>query len=154
MVHQGLALDPANPPASVFRHATGELGYRIFGVVMWAAAITSVVGAAYTSVSFLRGLHSTIDRRWPVVVAVFIAVSAAAFVFIGQPVKTLVLVGSLNGLILPLALGAMLVAAHRTAIVGNEPHPRWLTVAGIAVTIAMTAASAWVIARNLPSLLG
>jgi Mn2+/Fe2+ NRAMP family transporter len=154
VVHQGLALNPANPPASVFRHATGELGYRIFGVVMWAAAITSVVGAAYTSVSFLRGLHATIDRRWPVAVAVFIAVSATAFVFIGQPVRTLVLVGSLNGLILPLALGAMLVAAHRTAIVGTEPHPRWLTVAGIAVTVAMTAASAWVIARNLPSLLG
>lgn len=154
VVHQGLALDPANPPASVFRHATGEYGFRLFGVVMWAAAITSVVGAAYTSVSFLRGLHASIDRRWPIVVAVFIAVSAAAFVGIGQPVRTLVLVGSINGLILPLALGAMLVAAHRPAIVGALPHPRWLTIAGVVVSLTMAAAGAWVIYRNLPSLLG
>jgi Mn2+/Fe2+ NRAMP family transporter len=138
----------------VFRHATGEFGFRLFGVVMWAAAITSVVGAAYTSVSFLRGLHPRIERHWPVVVALFISVSAAAFAFIGQPVKTLVLVGSVNGLILPLALGAMLVAAHRPAIVGALPHPRWLTVAGIVVTLTMAAAGAWVIYRNLPSLLG
>jgi Mn2+/Fe2+ NRAMP family transporter len=154
IVHQGLALDPANPPGSVFRHATGEIGFRIFGIVMWAAAITSVVGAAYTSVSFLRGLSGTIEQHWPVVVAGFIAVSAASFVFIGQPVKTLVLVGSVNGLILPLALGAMLVAAHRPAIVGDQPHPRWLTVSGVIVAVAMTAAGAWVIYRNLPSLLG
>src|SRR5688572_2470163 len=48
VVTQGLTLDPANPSASVFRHATGELGYRLSGIVMWSAAITSVVGAAYT----------------------------------------------------------------------------------------------------------
>jgi Mn2+/Fe2+ NRAMP family transporter len=153
VVSQGFALDPANPPGSVFRHATGEFGFKLFGVVMWAAAITSVVGAAYTSVSFLRGLHPLIEQRWPVVVALFISVSAGSFVLIGQPVKTLVLVGSLNGLILPLALGAMLVAAHRPAIVGTQPHPKWLTVAGVLVTVAMAAAGAWVIYRNLPSLL-
>lgn len=50
----GMTLDPANPPASVFKLAAGMVGYKIFGVVMWAAAISSVVGAAYTSVSFIR----------------------------------------------------------------------------------------------------
>ncbi|MEP6902986.1 MAG: NRAMP family divalent metal transporter, partial [Actinomycetota bacterium] len=47
----GFAIDDKNPPASVFQNAAGNFGYRIFGVVMWSAAITSVVGAAYTSVS-------------------------------------------------------------------------------------------------------
>lgn len=153
VVHRGLALDPANPPASVFQHATGAIGYRVFGVVMWSAAITSVVGAAYTSVSFLRGLHPLIDREWTRVVIGFIVVSAAAFLFIGRPVRTLVLVGALNGLILPLALGTMLVAAHRTKVVGNYRHPRWLTVLGAVVAIAMAIAGAVVLVRELPGLM-
>jgi Mn2+/Fe2+ NRAMP family transporter len=153
VVSRGLALDPANPPASVFRHATGELGYRIFGVVMWSAAITSVVGAAYTSVSFLRGLHTRIDTQWTRVVIVFIALSAMIFVIVGRPVRTLVLVGALNGLILPLALGSMLIAANRRGVVGTYRHPRWLTGAGIVVTGAMAAAGAYVLWRDLPAML-
>ena len=58
----GLKLDPANPPASVFRHAAGNLGYKFFGLVLWAAAITSIVGAAYTSVSFLRSMSAAVER--------------------------------------------------------------------------------------------
>ena len=149
VVSRGLTLDPTNPPASVFRHATGEVGYRVFGVVMWCAAITSVVGAAYTSVSFLRGLHGAIDRHWTRVVVVFIAVSAIAFLLIGRPVRTLVLVGAINGLILPLALGTMLVAAHRRGIVGTYKHPRALTVLGAVVAVAMAAAGAVVLWRDL-----
>ena len=153
VVSKGLTLDPANPPASVFRHATGELGFRLFGVVMWSAAITSVVGAAYTSVSFLRGLHATIDAQWTRVVVLFIAVSATIFVLVGRPVKTLVLVGAINGLILPLALGTMLVAAYRPAIVGTYRHPRWLAAAGVIVTAAMAIAGAFVLVRDIPGLL-
>jgi Mn2+/Fe2+ NRAMP family transporter len=153
VVHRGLALDPANPAASVFRHATGEIGYRVFGVVMWCAAITSVVGAAYTSVSFLRGLHGAIDRHWTRVVIAFIGVSAAAFLLIGRPVRTLVAVGALNGLILPLALGTMLVAAHRRGIVGEYRHPRALTAIGAVVALAMAAAGASVVWREVPALL-
>ncbi|MEJ7664783.1 MAG: NRAMP family divalent metal transporter [Hymenobacter sp.] len=40
---QGLLIDKANPPASVFRLAAGPLGYKLFGVVMFAAALTSVI---------------------------------------------------------------------------------------------------------------
>lgn len=153
VVSRGLALDPANPPASVFRHVTGEFGYRLFGVVMWSAAITSVVGAAYTSVSFLRGLHASIDAGWTRIVILFIALSAASYVLIGRPVRTLVAVGALNGLILPLALGVMLVAAHRVKIVGNYRHPRWLTAGGAVVAIAMAAAGAFVLWRDIPALM-
>jgi Mn2+/Fe2+ NRAMP family transporter len=55
-----MQIDDANPPASVFRNAAGNFGYRVFGIVMWAAAITSVVGAAFTSVSFFKSFHSAI----------------------------------------------------------------------------------------------
>ena len=153
VVAHGATLDPANPPASVFRLATGEIGYRLFGVVMWAAAITSVVGAAYTSVSFLRSLHATIDRHWPRVIIVFIAVSTLLFVVVGRPVRVLILVGALNGLILPLALGAMLLAARRGDIVGTYRHPAWMTATGWLVALAMALMSVITLARELPGLL-
>lgn len=153
VVSRGLPLDPANPPASVFRHATGEFGYRIFGVVMWAAAITSVVGAAYTSVTFLRGLHRSVDARWTQVVTAFIALSTVIYVIVGRPVRTLVLVGALNGLILPLALATMLVAAHRRGIVGEYRHPKLLSALGAVVAVAMAAAGAYVLWQDIPALM-
>ena len=76
VVTHGGVLDAANPPASVFRLATGEVGYRIFGVVMWAAAITSVVGAAYTSVSFLRSASAWVDRNTSRSIIAFILLSS------------------------------------------------------------------------------
>jgi len=138
VVAQGLALDAGNPPASVFRLAAGELGYRIFGVVMWAAAATSVVGASYTSVSFLRTLHPIIERHQRSVIIGFILFSTAVFAVVGRPVQVLILAGALNGLILPLALAVVLIAAHRRNIVGDYRHPRWLAIFG-AVTAAATA---------------
>jgi len=152
VVHQGLALDPANPPGSVFRHATGEVGYRIFGIVMWTAAVTSLIGAAYTSISFLRDLHPAIDRHWPLAVIVLIALSTLVFVLTGRPARTMVVVGTLNGLILPLALGTMLVAAHRRVIVGEYRQPRWLTAGGAVAAIAMAIAGAYVAWRDLPGM--
>ena len=75
VVSQGLALDPANPPASVFRLAAGNVGYRLFGMVMWAAAMTSIVGSAYTSVSFIRTLRAGWERHGAALIIAFIAVS-------------------------------------------------------------------------------
>lgn len=134
----GMQLDPTNPPASVFRLAVGEAGYRIFGIVMWAAAISSVIGAAYTSVSFLRSFSSYIDSNYRYVVIAFILFSTLVFSFIGRPVNVLILVGTLNGLILPIALGVMLFAAYNKKIVGDYKHPVWMTVFG-AVVVLMTA---------------
>jgi Mn2+/Fe2+ NRAMP family transporter len=152
VVSRGLTLDPANPPASVFRLATGEVGYRVFGVVMWAAAITSVVGAAYTSVSFLRSASRWVDRHASQVIILFIVLSTVIFLVIGRPVKTLVLVGSLNGLILPLAMVAMLLAARRREIVGEYRHPASLMLAGWLVAISMSLMGGYTLLRDLPAL--
>lgn len=151
VVSQGLTLDPANPPASAFRLSAGQFGQRVFGIVMWAAAITSVVGAAYTSVSFLRTISRWIDRHPSATIIAFIALSTAVFLLVGRPVKTLVLVGALNALILPLSVGVMLVAAHRTAIVGDYRHPRWLTAAGALVAVSMAVLGAHTIATQVPA---
>ena len=72
VVTQGLAIDPDNPPASVFQLAAGDIGYRMFGVIMWAAAITSVVGAAYTSVSFIRSFSPVIEKYHNWIIILFI----------------------------------------------------------------------------------
>ncbi|MDQ4080956.1 MAG: divalent metal cation transporter, partial [Gemmatimonadota bacterium] len=137
VVAHGATLDAANPPASAFAHAAGELGARFFGAVMWAAAITSVVGAAYTSVSFLRSVSTHVERAPSRAIIVFIVISTAIFLAVGRPVAVLVLVGAINGLILPVSLGTMLIAAHRRRIVGDYRHPLLLTLAGIVVAAAM-----------------
>jgi len=137
VVAQGLLLDAANPPASVFRLAAGEPGSRLFGIVMWAAATTSIVGASYTSVSFLRTLAPAVERHHRIVIVLFIAISTAAFLVVGRPVRVLILAGAVNALVLPLGLSVMLIAAHRRAIVGTYRHPRWLTAFG-AVTAGLT----------------
>lgn len=135
VVSQEMALDPANPPASAFNLAAGNLGYKVFGLVLWAAAMTSTVGAAYTSVSFLTTLADTIERntnRW---VMGFIGLSTLIFITLGQPVKLLVIVGSLNGLILPLTLGTILVGSQKKSVIGDYKHPKWLLVLGILVVL-------------------
>lgn len=138
VISAGMQLDSSNPPASVFQLATGNVGYKVFGVVMWAAAISSVVGAAYTSVSFIRTFNKWIDANYRWFVIAFIVFSTFVFAVVGQPVKTLILVGTLNGLILPVTLLVMLVAAHRKSIVGDYKHPVWMTIFGV-IVVAMTA---------------
>lgn len=137
VVSAGYVLDAGNPPASVFKIAAGEMGYRFFGVVMWCAAITSVVGAAYTSVSFLRTFHPWIEKNYRWLITVFILLSGLIYVQIGNPVKILVTVGALNGLILPVALAVMLIVIHRKKI-KEYTHPTWLTISGWIVVALMT----------------
>lgn len=136
VVSAGGVLGMENPAAEVFRLASGEVGRRIFGLVMWCAAITSVTGSAYTSVTFLRGLHPWVERRQRWVLPMFVAVSALVFLWVGRPVRTLIMVGALNGLVLPLGLGLVVWAAYRRSIVGDYRHPVGLTVAGLAVVWA------------------
>ncbi|KZE64147.1 hypothetical protein AWM68_13655 [Fictibacillus phosphorivorans] len=152
IVAQGLQLDPNNPPASVFKLAAGNVGYKMFGVVMWAAAITSVVGAAYTSVSFIRTFNQTLEKYHKWIIIGFIAVSTIVFALVGKPVAILILVGALNGLILPIALGVMLVAAHREKIVGDYKHPVWMTIFGVVIVVIMAAMSVYMLYTEIPKL--
>ncbi len=126
VVAKGIALNQSNPAADVFQQAAGNSGYKIFGIVMWSAAITSVVGAAYTSVSFLKSMHSLFSEKESAVLTLFVIISLAVFVVIGQPVKVLVAVGALNGFILPVALTLIIIASTNKKIIGEYKHPVWL----------------------------
>lgn len=152
VVTRGGVLDPNNPAASVFQLALGPAGSRLFGLVMWVAAVTSVVGSAYTSVSFLRGLvpsagnHAT---RW---IVGFIGVSTLVFVTVGRPVFLLIAAGALNGLILPVALAVVLLATRRPSLVGAYRHPAWLMASGALVVLVMGVMGARTLMVELPRL--
>ncbi|CAH0154128.1 hypothetical protein SRABI27_03409 [Pedobacter sp. Bi27] len=137
VVSKGFTLDPSNPAASVFKLASGEIGYKIFGVVIWAAGISSVVGSAYTSISFIKSFHPLILKFNREIIIAFITISCIIFILIGKPVKILLTVGAINGFILPIALGIMLIAAYKTKIIANYKQPFWLTLTGLAVVLTM-----------------
>jgi Mn2+/Fe2+ NRAMP family transporter len=154
VVAAGVKLDPANPAASAFSAAAGELGLRVFGLILWAAAITSVIGASYTSVSFLVGQGAHLDRRRNLLVVVFIALSTAAFLLAGTaPVPLLIFAGAFNGLILPIGVAAMLwVALRRSDLMQGYAYPRSLALAGV-LAWSITLYLGWVSLGKLAPLL-
>ncbi|MCW0000698.1 divalent metal cation transporter [Pararhizobium sp. YC-54] len=138
VVASGVVIDVsgkgANPAAQAFQAAAGDVGYRIFGAVLWFAAITSVIGAAYTSVSFITVFKKDIsERARNIATVIFIAVSLFFYVVITTPpAQMLVFVGGLNGLILPIGLSIFIYAAWaRSDLMAGYRYPRWLLVLGV-----------------------
>ena len=129
----GAELDTASPAASAFSQAAGQVGLRVFGVVLWAAALTSVIGASYTVVSFLTSSTRTSERTRTVLVCCFIALSTALFLLLGgaAPTDLLVFAGAFNGLLLPFGIAVLLwVATRRADLLHGYAYPRWLLVVG------------------------
>lgn len=141
VVSQGVVLSSDNPALTPFEYGVGDLGRVIFGMVIWAASITSVIGCAYTAATFLTSFHPFIERNKNHFIIGFIAISTLIFATIGRPAQVLVLVGTLNGLVLPIALAIVLLAAYRTDIVGQYKHPVWIAVFGWLVTLLMAVLS-------------
>jgi Mn2+/Fe2+ NRAMP family transporter len=137
VLSHGATLAADNPAASVFRSAAGEVGFRVFGVILWSAAISSVVGAAYTSVSFFKTFHPVFARHERACISVFIVLSTSIFVLIGKPTQLLIFAGAINGLILPIALAIVLVAAASPRLMGTYRHPRWMLLSGWVVVLIM-----------------
>ena len=136
VVVKGVSLAAENPAADAFRKGAGEIGYRFFGLVLLSAAITSIVGAAYTSVSFLKTFNKNIEKHEKWVIIGFIVVSTIIMAIAGNPATLLILAGSLNGLILPVTLGICLVASQNKLIMGeNYRHPKVLLILGIIVVL-------------------
>ena len=150
----GFVLDKANPPASVFLQAAGMVGYKIFGVVLWSAAISSVIGCAYTSVSFIRTFSAKLEANYRWLIIAFIVFSTLVFVIVGKPVFILVIVGTLNGLILPITLTVTLIAAHKKRIVGDYKHPLWMTIFGAIVVVLTTYMCGMTLLYQIPKLMG
>ena len=139
VVVKGVTLDPGNPAADAFRQGAGEIGYRFAGLVLLCAALTSIIGAAYTSVSFLKTFHKSIEAHENQVIIGFIVVSTLIMLILGNPAVLLVLAGAFNGLILPITLGICLIASQSKKIMGTDyRHPAVLLILG-AIVVALSA---------------
>ena len=135
VVSLGNQLGAENPAADAFKIAAGTVGYKIFGLVFLAAALTSIVGAAYTSVSFLKTFFKVVKNYENLFIIAFIVVSTLILIFLGKPAKLLVLAGSLNGLILPITLAITLIASKKQDIVGKYKHSNVLFFLGWIVVL-------------------
>ncbi|WP_334149452.1 NRAMP family divalent metal transporter [Microbacterium sp.] len=142
VVASGVTLDlsgqGANPAGQAFGAVLGDAGLRIFGAIFWAAAISSVIGAAYTSATFLSTYTKKLAGGWPLQLATvaFIVVSLIVYLSIGTaPAAILVFVGGFNGLILPIGLTVfMYIGWFRRDLLGSKKYPMWLLIAGTLVT--------------------
>lgn len=137
VVTKGLILDENNPAASVFQLAAGNIGYKIFGIVLWAASVTSVVGASFTSITFARSFHPLLIKKQPYFIIAFIVCAALIFAAFGKPVKVLIFAGAFNGFILAFSLGILLIAATKSRIMKDYRHPRGYLIAGSIVALIM-----------------
>ena len=139
----------SNPAAYAFLVGAGNLAYRFAGLVIFCASLTSIIGAAYTSVSFLKTFSPKIEKNENYWIIGFIAISSLIMVILGGAAKLLVLAGAVNGLILPIGLASILLATHNKKIVGEDyKHPVILTVLGW-IVVAITA---YLAIKALPNL--
>lgn len=144
VVASGVVIDTsgqgANPAAQAFQAAAGQIGLRVFGLILWAASITSVIGAAYTSISFITVFKPNITEQGRNrATTVFIALSLLIFVLMGTaPAALLLFAGGFNGLILPIGLSIFIyVGWRRSDLMDGYHYPRWLLVLG-ALTCLLT----------------
>lgn len=131
VVSTGVALSEDNTAADAFRQAAGEFGLRAFGVVLFAAGLSSVIGASYTSISFVT-TQKVAPRTRNFLTVGFIVVCTILFVLLNSaPQKLLIFAGAFNGIILPIAFAmVMWVAFRRRDLFGGVKHPMWLLVVG------------------------
>ena len=131
VVSTGVALSEDNTAADAFRQAAGEFGLRAFGVVLFAAGLSSVIGASYTSISFVT-TQKVAPRTRNFLTVGFIAVCTLLFLLLNSaPQKLLIFAGAFNGIILPIAFAmVMWVAYRRRDLLGDSKYPTWLLVLG------------------------
>ena len=141
VIVKGATLDQANPAADAFRQGAGQLGYYIFGLVLFVASITSVVGNSYMAISLIKTLFPTIARNEKYWCVGFILLTTLGTVFINMPILLLMLAGLVNSIILPIVLSVILLASRRVDIIGQYRHPLSLTLIGAIIVVVMATGS-------------
>ena len=126
--------NPNDAAGSSFLAAFGPVGLHLFGLVFWAAGMTSTIGNSYTTATFLRSYAAPIRRHMNRTVIVLIALATVVFVAAGQtPQSMLVFAGAINGLVLPIGLAIILwVALRRRDLIERYRYPTVLLAVGIA----------------------
>lgn len=134
VVAAGVVLNTkGNPAAEAFQFAAGDWGMRFFGVVLWAAGISSIVGASYTSATFLTKSSGAGSKVQNTVTIILITLSTVLFAVIGTaPATLLVFAGAFNGLVLPIGFSVLIyIALFRKDLLGGYQYPKWLAAIGI-----------------------
>lgn len=149
IVSKGIHLDKNNPAATVFESAGGRWGLFIFGIVLWSAAISSVIGASYTSYSFIKNTKIAFLQNERKVITAFIVISTSLFVILGKPKELLLMAGLVNGFILPFALSIMLIAGRKLPSLKQFKYPLWIELMGWMVVAIMGSMSVFALIEQL-----
>lgn len=131
VVATGVALSEDNTAADAFRHAAGEIGLRAFGVVLFAAGLSSVIGASYTSITFITSQKTDPRVRNFMTVGFIVACTILYVILNSAPQKLLIFAGAFNGLILPIGFAVVMwVAFKRRDLLQGYVYPKWLLIVG------------------------
>lgn len=149
IVTKGIHLDKNNPAATIFESAGGRWGLFIFGIVLWSAAISSVIGASYTSFSFIKHLRFKFIQQERIIISGFIILTTLLFVLLGKPKELLLLAGLVNGFILPFALAIMLIASRKLPILKQYAYPYWIQISGWLVVVIMGTMSVFAVIEKM-----
>lgn len=134
VITAGHQLEEGNLAASAFEAAAGNVGLRLFGVIFAAAALTSVIGASYTTITFLTSREKTSPRTTNMLVVGFIALATVLYLLLGTaPAQLLIFAGAFNGILLPVGIGVIMwVAWRRRDLLHGYVYPTWLAALGTA----------------------
>jgi Mn2+/Fe2+ NRAMP family transporter len=151
VVATGASISSETPVFDAFRQGAGKTGSDLSGLVFWCAAITSVIGCSYTSITFLPHDWGERARRW--LTAGFIVLSLLTTLLFQQigwkPTPLLIAAGTVNGVLLPVVLGVILVAAYRRSLMGDYRHPWWAGAAGVLAWLLTLFLAYWTVAGYL-----
>ena len=134
VVAAGVRLDPANPAASAFHAAAGEIGHaRVRRHPLGCVDHFGHRCVVHVGVVPGRQRRSATTRRRNLLVVAFIGLSATVYLVAGAaPVPLLIFAGAFNGLILPIGIAILLwVAARRRDLLGGYAYPRSLAALGL-----------------------
>lgn len=157
VVHMGVSLTREQEGRAVFvvfQTGAGDVGFYLAALIFWSAAITSVVGCSYTAITFTS---VTDKRKRSSLIVGFILLTLIVTLYLimqkVEPVTLLILAGLLNGALLPVVLGVVLVAAHSPRLMGNYRHPLWASIAGGLAWVATLFFAYQFVVNNLGRLL-
>jgi Mn2+/Fe2+ NRAMP family transporter len=137
VVVAGATFSNERPVFDAFQFAAGNVGLIVAGLVFWAAAITSVVGCSYTAVSFLPRSGGQPSRPALLLfLGLSLIVTVVLFLTRWEPKTILIGAGTVNGVLMPIVLGVVLLAAYRQSLVGEYRHPLWATILGAVAWVA------------------
>ena len=116
IVAGGYVWNEEQPALNFFSAIEGKWASLFFGVVIWVAAITSVIGCTYTSVSFADGWVKNFAAHRHKFMWAFLVASFLLLMIAGRPVSWLIFAGTINGMLLPITLIILLIAGQRLSV--------------------------------------